>query len=176
MNIGIDLDDTIFSTAEQYRKYQKQYLKEKNISEEELWKNKKYRVDYIKNNLDLIFSDVKLKDDAISVIKQLINNGNTIYIVTARNNDYCDDMYEFTKDTLTKFDIPYHKLILTEKYKLKSCLENNIDLMIDNSIDIYNELNGKINVLLFDEYNKYTNIENRVSNWKEISKVLLGGE
>ena len=68
MNIGIDLDDTIFSTAEQYRKYQKQYLKEKNISEEELWKNKKYRVDYIKNNLDLIFSDVKLKDDAISVI------------------------------------------------------------------------------------------------------------
>ena len=176
MNIGIDLDDTILSTVEQYRKYQKQYLKENNISEEELWKNRKYRVDYIKNNLDLIFSDVKLKDDAISVIKQLINNGNTIYIVTARSSDYCDDMYEFTKNNLTKFGIPYHKLILTEKYKLKSCLENNIDLMIDNSIDIYNELNGKINVLLFDEHNKYTNVENRVSNWKEISKILLEAE
>ena len=176
MNIGIDLDDTVFSTVEQYRKYQKQYLKEKKISEEELWKTRKYRVDYIKNNIDLIFSDIKLKDDAVNVIKQLIDNGNTIYIVTARSNDYCDNMYEFTKDSLTKFGIPYHKLILTEKYKLKSCLENNIDLMIDNSIDIYNELSGKVNVLLFDEHNKYTNVKNRVSNWKEISEILLGGE
>ena len=84
MNIGIDLDDTIFSTVEQYRKYQKQYLTEKNISEEELWTNRKYRVDYIKNNLDLIFSDIKLKDDAISVMKRLVSKGNTIYIITHR--------------------------------------------------------------------------------------------
>ncbi len=176
MNIGIDLDDTIFSTVEQYRKYQKQYLTEKNISEEELWTNRKYRVDYIKNNLDLIFSDIKLKDDAISVMKRLVSKGNTIYIITARSNEYCDNMYEFTKNNLKKFGIPYYKIILTGKYKLKFCLENDIDLMIDNSIDIYNELSGKINILLFDEYNLYSNIENRVSNWKEILKIVLGEE
>lgn len=66
-------------------------------------------------------------------------------------------------------------LILTEKYKLDSCIKYKIELMIDNSIDIYNELEGKINVLLFDESNKYSHIKNRVSNWKEISNLLVGG-
>lgn len=176
MNIGIDLDDTIFSTKEQYKKYQKRYLKKHNISENELWKIRKYRVDYIRNNLNLIFSDIKIKNNAISVIEKLIDKGNSIYIITARNNDYCDDMYGFTQKNLHDYGIPYHHLVLTEKDKLESCMKHNIDLMIDNSIDIYNELEGNINILLFDEFNKYPNVENRVSNWNEILEIVLGEE
>lgn len=68
MRIGIDLDDTIFSTSEQYRKYRKNYLMKHNISEEELWNNREHRLNFIKNNIDLIFSDIKLKDDCIDVL------------------------------------------------------------------------------------------------------------
>lgn len=68
MRIGIDLDDTIFSTSEQYGKYQKNYLMKHNISEEELWNNREHRLNFIKNNIDLIFSDIKLKDDCIDVL------------------------------------------------------------------------------------------------------------
>lgn len=68
MRIGIDLDDTIFSTSEQYRKYRKNYLMKHNISEEELWNNREHRLNFIKNNIDLIFSDIKLKDDCIGVL------------------------------------------------------------------------------------------------------------
>ena len=84
-------------------------------------------------------------------------------------------MYFFTKQSLDKFDIPYTKLILTEKYKLKSCLDNNIDLMIDNSKYIYDELNKTIRTILFDDKKRYLNEKNRVSSWKEIYN-LLGGK
>lgn len=45
--------------------------------------------------------------------------------------------------------------------------------MIDNSIDIFNERNGKISILLFDELNEYNNISNKVNNWKDISDMLI---
>lgn len=175
MRIGIDLDDTIFCTKEQYKKYQKLYLKEKQITEDMLWNNKKYRLDYIKNNLELIFSDIKIKKDAINTISKLMNTGHEIYIMTARSSSYRNNMFEFTKQSIEKNNVPFDMLILTEKYKLDSCIKYKIELMIDNSIDIYNELEGKINVLLFDESNKYSHIKNRVSNWKEISNLLVGG-
>lgn len=84
-------------------------------------------------------------------------------------------MYLFTKQSIDKFNIPYTKLLLTEKYKLKSCLDNNIDIMIDDSKYVYGELTGKIKTILFDDKEKYLNEENRVSSWKEIYD-LLGGK
>ena len=84
-------------------------------------------------------------------------------------------MYSFTKQSTDKFNIPYTKLLLTEKYKLKSCLDNNIDIMIDDSKYVYGELTGKIKTILFDDKEKYLNEENRVSSWKEIYD-LLGGK
>lgn len=175
MRIGIDLDDTIFCTTEQYKKYQTDYLLKKNISANELWDNRDYRVDFIKNNIETIFSDVKLKDNCLKIINKLKNDGNEIYIITARNNDYCDDMYAFTKRSIDRFNIPYTKLILTEKFKLKSCIENDIDLMIDDSKYIYDELNSKIKTILFDDKRKYLDQKDRVSSWDEIYD-LLGGK
>lgn len=102
------------------------------------------------------------------------NDGNEIYIITARNNDYCDDMYAFTKRSIDRFNIPYTKLILTEKFKLKSCIENDIDLMIDDSKYIYDELNSKIKTILFDDKRKYLDQKDMVSSWDEIYD-LLGG-
>lgn len=176
MRIGIDLDDTIYCTKEQYKKYQWKYLKENKITEYELWNVKEYRVDYIKNNLELIFSDVKIKKDAKKVLKKLIDAGNEVFILTARSLEYRNDMYEFTKQSLKKNNVPYTKLILTDKIKLTACIDNKIDLMIDNSIDIYNSLNNKVNTLLFDQGNKYLDIDKRVISWRQIGKMLLGGK
>lgn len=47
--------------------------------------------------------------------------------------------------------------------------------MIDNSIDVCKELkNTDVKFLLYDESNNNLNIENRVSSWKEISKMFRG--
>lgn len=79
---------------------------------------------------------------------------NAKYIVTVRNNDYCDYMYLFTKQTI-KLNISYVKLILTEKYKLK------LWLMV---VNIYDEFNEKIKTTLFDDKEKYLNGTNRMSS------------
>ena len=42
-----------------------------NISEIELWNNREHRINFIKNNIDTIFLDVKLKDGCIEVLKKL---------------------------------------------------------------------------------------------------------
>ena len=146
-----------------------------NITEEELWSKKENRLDFIRKNLVTIFSDIKLKPNCIDILKYLKDKGNEIFIITARNNEYCDDMYNFTKDSLDKNNIPYDKLILTEKFKLSSCLENEIDIMIDDSEYIIDELKNQVRYLLFDDKDKYPNYEYRVTNWNEI-KEIIGGE
>lgn len=176
MRIGVDLDDTIFCTNQQFKKYQVEYLRKHKIKEEELWENRHYRVDYIKNNISTIFSDVKLKDNCVEILNRLAKDGHEIYIVTARKNDYCDDMYRFTKKSLEKFEIPYAKLVLTEKYKLESCIENEIDLMIDDSKYVCDELKSKVKTILFDDQGKHLEYQNRVSNWEEIYDLLVEGK
>lgn len=177
MRIGIDLDDTIFDTTQRYEKLQYIYLLKKNITKEELWKNKENRFDFIKTYFDDIFLKLEVKKDVIDTLKLLKKLGHEIYIVTARSKRYNKDIYKVTKNSLIKNNILFDKLVLTEKEKLSACLENNIDMMIDNSIDVYNELNSNnIKFLLFDEDKKYLNIKNRVSSWNEISKLFRRDE
>ena len=98
MRIGVDLDNTIFCTREQYEKYQKKYILENNITEEELWKNK--------------------------------------------------------------------------KYKLDSCLENHIDIMIDDSKYIIDDLKDRIDCLLYDDIGIYSDCDCKVNSWKEIDEKI----
>lgn len=69
MRVGVDLDDTIFDTTKQYKKYQFSYLKEKNITEKELWSIKENRFDFIKTNFDNIFSNLKVKTNVRKTLK-----------------------------------------------------------------------------------------------------------
>lgn len=168
MRIGIDLDDTILNTKEEYRKYQHDFLVKEKITEKELWNKKKYRVKYIKDSIERILDSVTVKENAIEVMMKLKKTGNEIYIITARNKEYNENIYELTKKNIEKNNIPYDNLILTDRKKVKECIDNEIELMIDNSIDVFNQLNGKINVLLFDELNVHKNISNKINNWNDI--------
>lgn len=173
MRVGIDLDDTIFDTTKQYKKYQFSYLKEKNITEKELWSIKEKRFDFIKTNFDNIFSNLKVKTNVRKTLKNFKKLGYEIYIITARSKSYNENIYEITEESLIKNNIIFDKLILTEKEKLNCCLENDIDIMIDNSVDVYIELKGsKIKFILYDECENYLNIDNRVSSWKEIFEMF----
>ena len=175
MRIGIDLDDTIFNTTKQYIKFLPNYLSDNNITEEELWKNKNHRYIFITTYFEDIFLNLEVKKNVRSTLKLIKKLNNEIYIITARSKKYSDNIYNITKDSLIKKNILFDKLILTEKEKLEACIENKIDLMIDNSIDVYKELNNSgVKFLLYDESNKKLDIENRVSSWKEISKLFRG--
>lgn len=172
MRIGIDLDDTIFDTTKQYKKYQSVYLKERKITEKELWEVRENRFEFLKNNFDDIFSNLKVKVNVRKTLKYLKKQGYEIYIISARSKRYNSNIYEITKNSLLKNNIIFDELILTPKEKLNNCVKNKIDIMIDNSIDVYNELrNSNIKFILYDEHKKYLNIDGRVSSWKEILEM-----
>lgn len=83
-----------------------------------------------------------------------------------------------TKDWLNKHNIYYDQLILTNAYnkheKADKCIENKIDIMIDDSVRTCKDcINNCITTLLMDTpYNKYEQNITRVHNWNEIYKYI----
>ena len=76
-----------------------------------------------------------------------------------------------TKNLLDSYNIKYNKIITGAGKKAELCVENNIDLLIDDSIKHCTNLsNIGIDTLLFNSINNKdieTNLK-RVYNWNEV--------
>ncbi len=186
MNIGIDIDDTLTDIRYQLREAALEYAKKlgKHINLEYIEdKNngnvyqQKYGFTYeelkyfLKNIQEEITKKAKPRADAVEIIKKLRTEGHKIYIITARDSEFHDDPYLLSKNWLEKNNIEYDKLIVNAREKAKICIQENIDLFIDdqlaNCIKISNE---NINVIRITDYKeKHGNIVNK-TNWKEIYK------
>ena len=173
MRIGIDIDDTIVNTSEMCINYVKKLDKKygENI--------KDIITDNIKNPVVTLFYDnylydviahAKLKEDAVKVINELYRD-NEIYFITARSERFIKDVDNMTKNLLDSYNIKYNKIITGAGKKAELCVENNIDLLIDDSIKHCNNLsNIGIDTLLFNPINNKdieTNLK-RVYNWNEV--------
>ena len=108
----------------------------------------------------------------------LQDEGNTIYIISGRDNGEYSNPYDMTVEWLKKYDICYDKLILTNAYnhqeKADICVNNNIDLMIDDSSIVCEKcLENGIKPLLFTTlYNQKELRFERVNNWEEIYNYI----
>ena len=173
MRIGIDIDDTIVNTSEMCINYVKKLDKKygENI--------KDIITDNIKNPVVTLFYDnylydviahAKLKEDAVKVINELYRD-NEIYFITARSERFIKDVDNMTKNLLDSYNIKYNKIITGAGKKAELCVENNIDLLIDDSIKHCTNLsNIGIDTLLFNSINNKdieTNLK-RVYNWNEV--------
>lgn len=183
MNIGIDLDDTINNFAYQFVYYAKKYNTEKlidhNIKEYEWDFDKAYgwNLDdekcFYKTYIKDILLNVKIKENASEIINKLKKEENKIIIITARSKKDYGQINEITKKWLEQNNVKYDKLILESFNKAEKCIENNIDVFIDDGIknckQVYEAL--KIPTYMFDSiYNQKeenTHIK-RVFSWEEI--------
>ncbi len=119
------------------------------------------------------------REFASEVIKKLKEH-NEIYIVTARNEDGLPQelhgkMKEFVNAWLEKNEIQYDEIIYTKGSKLPFCLNNNIDIMIEDAPMNIKEISTKIPVLCFDNpYNKEIEGENitRVYSWYDVLRSV----
>jgi len=187
MRIGIDIDNVISNFNEEllneYLNYDKQ-LRNTGIVN----KNAEYirrgmfdwtqteEQEYYKNNIERIANNLKVKDGVKEYIDKLREDGHYICIITGRDNGEYKEPYNMTKEWLDKNEIYYDELILTDAYKHDKyvvCLENNIDIMIDDSVNICNKCleNGITTLLMDTPYNKYADIT-RVNNWQEIYEFI----
>ena len=189
MNIGIDIDNVISNFDEMLLKA---YL----IHDKELGNNGiiNNNASYIRNgmfdwteaeekkfykeNIERIAKKLNLIEDSKEYIDKLHKEGDSIYIISGRDNGEYTDPYSMTKEWLNKNDIYYDKLILTNAYdnsaKTKKCLEYNIDIMIDDSVRICNDCanNGIRTLLMNTIHNKHESSIFRVNNWKEIYEYI----
>ena len=183
MNIGIDIDDTITNTFDylipyvaEYFGANIEYLRNNNISYcnlPEEWK--KRELDFAQKYYDNIIVDTPIKSCACEYIRKIKELGHNIFIITARDNTLYKDAYKKTEEQLNKNNIYYDKLIC-DFDKGKACLDEHIDLMIDDSIYNCKEVSkvGTQAILFNSKSNINTDTDfKRVNDWKEIYEYIL---
>ncbi len=150
MRIGIDIDDTLTDVKNELIKAGENYARslgkdikvDKNFEDKNNNGNKwqeMFQFDYdelkyfLKDIQESITNKAKPRENVVEVINKLKNDGNEIIIITARDSEFHDDPYKYSKDWLDKNNIYYDKLVVNARNKEDACIEEEIDLFIDDS-------------------------------------------
>ncbi len=185
MRIGIDIDNCISNfddtLLKEYLRHDKELRNTGIINENPEYLRKgmfdwteKEEKSFYNSNIQNFAQKLKPIEDSPYYIKKLREDGHEIYIITGRDNGEYTNPYELTKAWLNNYNIVYDKLLFTNAYdkhaKTEVCLENNIDLMIEDSTRISLDLiNNCIKVYTMNtRYNQKEQTLDRVSKWKEI--------
>ena len=123
--------------------------------------------------LEKIYNEAKIKENAREVINNLKKQKNKIYIIIARTENYVSDIYKITNNYLLRNEIVADGIFINGKDKVDICINNNIDIMIEDSRYNYDRLiDNNIRTILFDEYSKNPDVIDRVLNWSDISNKI----
>lgn len=172
MRIGIDIDNTITKTRESVFYYKRKSRFKNNKGYYICW-DKKDQEEFLKEYVENIQMNAKVKDGAKEVIDALKRLGHEIILITYRENILSDKTRENTTRFLKEHKIYYDDILFGSFDKGKVCKENNIDIMIDDSPEnIESVAKEDIKVLVYPMfYNKNTKYP-RVNNWKEVLKYI----
>ena len=193
MRIGIDIDGVLtdverwqldYGSKFYYERYQKEIVDFEGYDtnqifnvddklDEEFWRE--YFKEYSLN--------VEARKFANEVIDKLKQEGNEIYIITARGSFLShsadvmsvEENQQIVLNWLKNHHINYDKIIFSPEDKLDICKENKIDLMIEDKVDNINKISKIIPVICFHAgYNKDCKNSNiiRCYSWYDIySKI-----
>lgn len=190
MNIGIDLDGVLTNyrkfAIEQGQKYCIENNKGKLTNPEAYyimdmfnW-DKDTDLDFWIKNIFLYAKENPAIQGASENIRKLKKDGHTIFIITARKlatpDDKCeqelkDKMKKTVKEWLSKNKIEYNYILFSKEDKTKNIIENNIDVMIEDSPNNVKSLSKLTKIICMDwPYNKGIKNDNiyRCYNWNEI--------
>ena len=186
MRIGIDIDDTMTDVKDKLTKAAANYAKRLNKDIQNIDNNDivdlynngniyqklfNFNHEELKHFLGPIQEEITNnavpRENCAKVINALHKDGHEIYIVTARDKEFHKDPYLYGKVWLDKNKIYYDKLIVNARDKRIVCLENNIDLLIDDNINnCLNVANVGIDTITIGNKNN-SKIRN-FDNWQEI--------
>lgn len=193
MRIGIDIDGVLtdieqwqldYGSKFYFEKYGKEIQNNEGYETTEIFKvdsklDDEFWTEYFKD----YSINVDVRKLASEVIQKLKQDGNEIYIITARGSFLShsasvmsiEDNKNIVLEWLRKNEIEYDKIIFSPEDKLSICLENNIDVMIEDKVDNINKISTRIPVICFHAgYNKNCKGNNifRCYSWYDIySKI-----
>lgn len=184
MKIGVDVDNTITNTMPILKAYCRRYndevikrnleMNEKGYSSRTLynWTPEENLV-FCNKYLQEIVLQADIKENAREIIEKIKNEGNEIYIISARSEPTFIDPYNVTKGFLDRNNIVYDKIIVNCEDKYTYCKENGIDLIMDDEPQNVNPISEIIPVIVFEGLqNEDCKGENviKVNTWKEVYK------
>ncbi len=194
MNIGVDIDGVLTDMEREVTDYATKMCVEEQLPIE-VDVSKYYETDtfnWTQEQSDKFWNkylvpyvvESNARKYAKEIIEKLRKDGNSIYIITARDEsgmptEYYGKMQQLTKEWLKKNEIQYDKLIFAkDKDKLQKCIENNVDVMIEDSPINIQDISTKIKVIKFDcQYNKQISGKNIVTaySWYHIYDIIMKG-
>lgn len=192
MNIGIDIDNTITDIEEELFEKANEYTRKINPGFKNI-KLKKYEgftnmagfyseifgwndneiEHFFRNDRLEVVDNTKPRKNAKEVIQKLKEEGNNIYIVTARTSRFDDIPFKRAKNWLDKNHIVYDKLIVEATDKVEVCNDLNIDIFIDDQLNncINLSSNSVHTIRLTNSKYKYDNIVN-ISDWNKVYEYI----
>ena len=134
MRIGIDIDDTLTDVKDELIEAGEKYARslgkdikvDKNFEDKNNNGNKwqeMFQFNYeelkyfLKDIQESITNKAKPRENVVDVINKLKNDGNEIIIITARDSEFHDNPYKYSKDWLDKNNIYYDKLVVNARNK-----------------------------------------------------------
>lgn len=163
MRIGIDVDETLTDTEISFNEVIKKY----NIKFDKKYSDKwsKKEAEYLLGNFcEEIIGEAKLKKGAKEAIKFLKDSGHELFIITARNNNYSKNIEDITRNLMKENNLEIDDYYFNQNKKSGIAKKLNIDLMIDDNINVYNNMK-KVNIdcILFGD---------EIKNWKDVLKYI----
>lgn len=191
MRIGVDIDGVLNDIGQWHYSCGFKFCIENNITrgfnpnkyliEEQFFltdkENNKFWKEYI---FDLMVS-IPTRPYAAKIVNSLRDMGHEIIILSARDNRYLTNQYAntmnfYVEQWLSKNNIEYDEIIAGPGNKKDKCLNNKIDIMIEDKANNVLEISDHIPVLCFDApYNigiEKNNIQ-RVYSWYQIYDYFL---
>ena len=143
MRIGIDIDDTLTNVKDELIKAGEKYARSlgKNIKINKNFEDKNnngnkwqemFQFNYeelkyfLKDIQESITNKAKPRENVVEVINKLKNDKNEIIIITARDSEFHDDPYKYSKDWLDKNNIYFDKLVVNARNKKMRVLKKRL--------------------------------------------------
>ena len=177
MNIGIDIDDTITYT---YQTLLPMVSIKYGLSMDKLKKQKpSYKMlsntlpdydNFATINYPRLIKIAPLRENVVEILNKLRKDGHRIIFITARGYDEYDDPYKLSLEYLQRNGIPFDKLIVNAKDKVKECLLENIDVFIEDNGKICKAVQdrGITTIQMANDFTEASKGLERLNNWEEI--------
>lgn len=186
MRIGIDIDNTITNTLPILKEYCRRYndtvvkrnlkMHEDGVASYNLYDwTPEENQDFCNKYLEEVVLQAEPKENAREIIQELKKAGHDIYIISSRAVPEFKTPYETTEKFLKEKGIVYDKLLVGKIEKKSSCIENDIEVLIDDEPQHIMQMSEFIPVLVFDGiYNRQCVGDNiiRVYDWVDIAQTI----
>ncbi|MDR2934100.1 MAG: hypothetical protein LBU68_02350 [Rickettsiales bacterium] len=174
LNIAFDIDGVLtdaqrFAFDYGYELFRTPVVNPNAYYENEIFGLSSERYDDFWNRYGLFyFGQYPMRDFAAQVIKQLHEDGHNVVFITSRNNlatGYCkmswSEFQKLVNNWFEKSGIPNPKIIYCDGSKLPYCLEQKIDVMVEDKAEHVLELSKSIKMICFDvDYNRHVKGKN----------------